>query len=401
MKRIFKIICKIPLFIIAVPFVLIIRLIRPLLLVRINGLLSFRIGHFAANIELYLCEMAAGINVPNQRYVDIFFMISPIANHQLAIMWRRVLRVWPSFILAPIARINNYIPGGNLHKISTTMGRDIYNLYDRFPPKLQFTAEEESRGKAHLSAMGLPKGAEFICLNVRDSAYLDGHIARDWSYHNYRDSNIQNFVLAAETLAERGYFVIRMGAKVHEAINTAHPMIIDYATNGMRSDFMDIYLGAKCLFAISTGSGWDGIPEIQRRPIVYVNYGPLGYLCTMRNLTISIVKHHYSLAKGRELSLSEIFSVGVGFCLDSSAYKSKGVSLIENTPAEICDAAIEMIERLNGTWLTDEYDKVLQQRFWKLFQADAVHNVNGLPLHGDIHARFGAMFLRNNPDWLE
>ena len=137
--------------------------------------------------------------------------------------------------------------------------------------------------------------AQFVCLIVRDSAYLDSQIPNDWNYHNYRDSDIQNYVLAAEALAERGYFVIRMGAKVHAAMNSAHPKVIDYATNGMRSDFMDIYLGAKCHFAISTGSGWDSIPEIQRRPVVFVNYVPVGYLSTFRNLTISIVKHHFYL----------------------------------------------------------------------------------------------------------
>lgn len=398
MKRIFQIIYKIPIFTLAIPLVLMIRLIRPWLLVRVSGLMSFRIGHFTANTELYLCELAAGINVPNQRYVDIFFMIKPICNQQLATMWRRILRVWPSWILIPIFRINQLIPGGKLHQISTT-NRDIHNLYDRFPANLTFTAEEESRGISNLQAMGLPKGAQFVCLNVRDSAYLDSHIAYDWSYHNFRDSNIQNFVLAAEALARRGYFVIRMGAKVHEAINSSHPRVIDYATNGMRSDFMDIYLGAKCLFAISTGSGWDGIPEIQRRPIVYVNYSPVGYLCSFRDSTLSIVKHHYSLDLDRELSLSEIFTVGVGFSLSSSEYKLKGVNLVENTPEEIHDAVIEMAERLNVSWVAHTDDQELQRRFWEIFTADALSPYAFGPLHGEIRGRFGATFLRINSKW--
>jgi putative glycosyltransferase (TIGR04372 family) len=398
-KLLFSRIFKLPLYVLAIPAVLIMRLIKPLLLLRLGGLISSRIGHFAANMELYLCEQDAGINVPNQRHIDIFYMSKPICNQQLAIMWHRVLPIWTALILAPINAVNLLIPGGKLHEIgrNTQNDRDVHNLLDRFPPHLKFTTEEEARGKAGLRTMGIPIGAPFVCLTVRDSAYL----SEAYYYHNYRDSNVQNYVLTAETLADRGFFVIRMGAKVHAAINSAHPKVIDYATNGMRSDFMDIYLGAKCHFAISTGSGWDGIPEIQRRPIVYVNLGPVGYLCTFRKLTLSIVKHHYSLEENRELSISEIFARGVGFCMHTSDYESKGVDLIENTPEEIRDVAIEMVERLEGTWQPHSDDETLQKRFWEIFPTDAVDASKSRPLHGEIRARFGAEFLRNNPKWLK
>ena len=126
---------------------------------------------------------------------------------------------------------------------------------------------------------------------LRDSAYLDNHQVKDWSYHNYRDSDIQNFVLAAEDLADRGYFVIRMGAKVYESIKSDHPRVIDYATNGMRNDFMDIYLGAKCEFCITSGLGFDAVPVIFRTHIVSVGELPLGWLRTFLTKMISISKH--------------------------------------------------------------------------------------------------------------
>jgi putative glycosyltransferase (TIGR04372 family) len=393
---------KLPRYSLAILAVLIIRLIRPWLLVRLGGLNSIRIGHFAINTEIYLCERDAGINVPNQRHVDLFFMHKPICNQQLAIMWQRVLRIWPSWILGPIKRVNLLIPGGKPHDIYLAKARDINNFLDRFPPHLQFTPEEETRGETGLLAMGIPAEAQFVCLNVRDHAYLDSHLPyRDWNYHNYRNTDIQNYVMSAEELAERGYYVIRMGVKVHAAINSTHPKVIDYATNGMRSDFMDIYLAEKCFFVISTGSGWDSVPSVQRRPIVFVNHLPVGYLYTFTKLKISIVKHYFSLDENRELSLSEIFARGVGFCLETSDYETKGVELIENTPEEIRDVAIEMAERLNGTWQAHPEDKALQQRFWEIFTIDALNAYNGKPLHGKIHASFGAAFLRNNPEWLK
>ena len=191
-----------------------------------------------------------------------------------------------------------------------------------------------------------------------------------------------------------------MGAKVMEAMKITHPRIIDYATNGIRSEFMDIYLGAKCEFCISTGMGLDAIPAIFRRPIVFVNLVPLAYLHTFRTEFISITKKHFSKEEGRILTMREIFNHGFGFCMFTSDYESKGVELIENTSEEIRGVVVEMVERLTDTWQPHADDEALQRRFWEIFN-EAMDNYQGRPLHGEILARFGAHFLRNNRDWLK
>lgn len=404
LKQILGSLHKLPRVALAIPMVIGIRLIRPWLLVRLGGLVSARLGHFAGNTELYLCERDAGINLPEQRYVDLFYMPKPICNEQLATMWKRTLRIWPAWLLAPVRRLNWLIPGWEIHEIgeNTQHDRDVHNLLDRFPPHLQFTDEEESRGEAGLLAIGIPAGVPFVCLLVRDSAYLAGHQNGNWNYHSIRDCDVQNYVLAAEELAERGYFVIRMGAKVHEAIKTTHPSVIDYASNGMRSDFMDIYLAAKCAFCITTGAGWDAVPSLGfRRPFVCTNIVHIGYLTTYSSKFLLITKRLFISDQHRELSLREIVAHGVAFGLQTTDYGSKGIQSIENTPEEIRDVVIEMAERLNGTWQAHEDDEALQKRFREIFPSDAVSAYNGRPLHGEIRARFGAAFLRNNRAWLQ
>lgn len=391
-------------FVLAIPAVAVIRLIRPWLLVRLGHFVSSSIGNFAANTELHLCERDAGINRPSQRHVDFFYAIKPVCNQQLLKMWGRVLNVWPAPVLVPIVKINRLLPRSASHEIGQPVhgAMDVHNLLDRFPPHLQFTAEECARGEAGLRAMGISPGARFVCLIARDSAYLNSHQpGGDWNYHNFRDNDIQNYVLAAETLAKRGYFVIRMGAKVHAAMKTANPMIIDYATNGMRSDFMDIYLGSKCAFCLSSGTGWDSIPVIFRRPCVFVNTVSLGFLYTSRAEYLSIPKKHIFIKSQKELTLQEIFSLGAGISQLGHHYESLGIGFIENSPEEIRDAAVEMAERLDGTWQPRDDDEALQKRFWQIFPADLADPVAGRPLHGEIRARFGAAFLRNNRVWLQ
>jgi len=378
-----------------------IRLVRPWILVRIGWINSTRIGHMAANMELRLCAIDAGLCKPAGRYFDLWCCTQEHAcNEQLLKMWKRRVVILPRWSLTVLAHLNLRIKGGELHHLDQYSDRDIHNLLDSTQPQLTFTEQELKQGQQRLLDMGIPKGEKFVCLVVRDASYLSYMYGKsDWQYHNHRDSDIQSYVLAAEELANRGYYVIRMGAKVHASINSTHPKVIDYAANGKRSDFMDIYLGAKCEFCISTSTGFDAVPLIFRRPIVYVNMVPPGWLFTFSKRFLAITKHHFFTSENRELTLREIFSKDIGFCTSNSEYESKGVHLIDNTPEEIRDVVIEMAERLEGNWSPREGDEVLQHKFWEIFPSDAAWP-NGVPYHGDIRSLYGADFLRNNQWWL-
>lgn len=390
-----------PLLLIALPFsiisLLLIFIIRPFIRIRIALLFSDRIGHFAGNTELYLCDQE--INQPRYKHIDLHYFPRKRCNNQLARMWKRELNIMPWFFLRPLDLIiRSFSVLSSFHALAPSGGdRDIDNLMERSDPHLRFTSEEEKLGKAGLISMGIADGSKFVCLNVRDNAYLPGP---EYSYHDFRNSDIQNYILASEELTKRGYFVIRMGVIVNEAINSLDPMVIDYATNGMRSDFMDIYLGAKCNFCISVGSGFDAVTNIFRRPIVEVNFAPIGNFYTWGNTPpILLAKHYVDVKSGLKLSLNEIFSRNVGFCYTASDFELEGVRLVENTPEEIRDAVMEMACRLEGKWVTHDKDNDLQIVFWDNFPVNAV-GPNGVRWHGKINSYYSANFLRNNNLWL-
>jgi hypothetical protein len=50
-----------------------IQILRPWLLIRVSPLISERLGHFAGNTELYLCEKESEINIPKRKYIDLFY----------------------------------------------------------------------------------------------------------------------------------------------------------------------------------------------------------------------------------------------------------------------------------------------------------------------------------------
>jgi len=213
---------------------------------------------------------------------------------------------------------------------SDNFDRDINNAMEKTKQHIRFTDAEIEKGYAQLAAWGLNRGDKWVCLIVRDSAYL-----HKLTYHNYRDTKIETYQKAALLLADRGYHVFRMGAAVNKPLGIDHPMIADYATNGMRSDFMDIFLAAHCTFAVSTGTGLDAIPSIFRRPICFVNYVPFEFLNTWVR-GIAIWKHHWK--NGKRMGPEQICNGFVGQFMREEEFKKARVSLRDNTPDEIADA---------------------------------------------------------------
>ena len=406
---------QIPIYLISIPAIIIIRLIRPWFLLRWLGLKPNRIGHFAKETELYCCESDAKINSPSQKYINIFYLNNKyVCNRQLEKMWRRNLLILPAWLLIPLSRVNRFIniflSGGNYHEIErpyVNMMRDTHSFLSQFQPHISFTVEEELKGKKILTESGIPEDAKFVCLSVRDSAYLDRHTEttlRNWEYHSFRDGDIDKYVLATEELTNRGYYILRTGVKVLKPLKSSNPKVIDYANSGIRSDFMDIYLGAKCSFCISTLTGFDEIPTIFRKPIVYISvvpfYSTFNIITHDEKILFTIKKHIHKKYK-KELKISEIISSNVMQAISAEEFEENDIELQENNPEEIRDIVIEMDERLSGNWKETKEDLLLQKKFWSIYNKNIKRLNLKEPLIGKIKARFGAKYLRENQDWIK
>jgi len=385
------------LILLAVPAVVLIRALRPLLLVRFRSIRSKTIGHLAINPELYLCERDLGI--ADSRTFDIFYMPQPVSNRQLEKMWRRVLRV--SRFANELLRVSRWFPWHEHHAIPKPWDQDSHGLLARAPVHLSFTAEEESLGRANLEGIGLPEGAPFVCFHSRDAAYVNTtYRGKYGDIHDYRDSAIRSFGPAAEELAHRGYFAIRMGAVVEEPLNTSHAMVIDYATRH-RTDFLDIFLLAKCSFFLGGTAGIYTISAVFRRPLASVNWIPLGMAPISGRRDLFIPKKLWLRKERRFMTFREIFETRIkgfpaptiGFLSESRHYEQLGIEAIENTPEEITALAVEMDERLKGVWQASEEDEELQRRFWPLFK--------GRYSDVKILTRIGTDFLRQNRELLD
>lgn len=376
---------------------LIIRILRPVVIIRFGQLRSFRIGGYIGVAENYLSERDVGMH--QGRYMDVFFNSTgpdAICNYQLKKMWDRTIRVVQ--VSWFIDRLNRAIPGGQKHIIPDPVHSDQDDNFvlHRTKPHLKFTNEEVEEAELALRSMGIPSGSPFVCFHARDWAYeVDLGADKTDETTTPANSDINDCLPAIEELTRKGLYGVRMGAVVERPILTENPMVIDYASK-YRTDLLDLYLSARCSFFLGSTSGILGIPMSFRRPTIHANFVSMQDFCVFplhwQPHDLWIPKKFWLLNENRFMTMSEIIKSLNTVFSGSWWQRESGIELIDNSPKEILDVSIEMAGRIEGSWQTTKEDERLQARFWNLVDpaGDCIYP----------HSRIGAQFLRDYPDFL-
>ena len=350
---------------------------NPWYLIRIGEIWSNRIGHLIGNTEAYLSERDNGFH-PENSY-DIWFNIGKPCNKVVAGKYASLLHMWPAWFCIMVIKVNCLFRGWEKNLVKPAqVERDIYNLWKK--PHIGFTASEEKNGRLLLENLGI--SGKWVCLIVRDSSYLAAKFKGDFSYHNYRDAELEPYAAAVLGLVQRGYTVVRMGEIVQRPFPLKHSKVIDYAGSEYQCNFGDLYLGAKCEFCIGTPTGFMMIPQAFQRPLVMTDFVPIEYFTTSVKGLI-IWKHH--VKDGKRLSIQEIVDAGVSMSLQTGEFQRAGVTLENNSSSEIYDVAMEMCDLLDVNVCCQD-----QSEFWNHYPRSYA---NGKPLHGEIKVRIGREFL--------
>jgi putative glycosyltransferase (TIGR04372 family) len=379
-----------------IPVIVLIRLIGPIVLIRV-GFVHSAIGHMVLGSELYLARKAH--NLEPRRTIDLFLVDTRHANtfvvgmlrHRLTIVWRPLIRA--------LIRANEMVPGKSRHLIDTDAFMDPDDLFAITPPQLDFTDTGSSQADDGLKALGVEPMQPFVCLHVRDTAFK---VTTNPQYNSlngdYRNADIEDFIDAALSLVSRGYVVIRMGAVVSTDLPPGLEGVIDYARSGMRSDFMDAVLAARCAFWLGTQSGVNSLAIVNRRPVVYVDCIPMGLATSWAPDDIYIPKKLRD-SEGRLLTIWEILRGEIGWPQmhnggwyhTLSMYQERDFTIIDNSRYEIRAVAEEMDDHLSGRIRPqDEREDRIQVEISSLLEASR--------WHGKARARIGSAFIKSNPD---
>ena len=369
------------------PIICLLYIASPLLRVQFIRIRDDRIGGLASSTELFLRRLDLGI-IKEKGTFYIGVASTRPCNSQLLKMFKRKMC---------IINVPQMLAGLFFSPVSLAMKSGFFsflpikaNEYFEFSygsPSIDFTPNEENKGRELLKKMGLKENDWFICLLARDSKYLSKRFADiNFDYHDYRNWDIATALQAAEYIASKGGFVIRMGAAVEKELKTNNPRIVDYASN-FRSDFGDVYLAAKCKFFLGDGCGLHQVAQIFNVPEAWVNVLPLqSPPWSMRGTYIP--KKIWSLEYKRFLSFAEIIDKGVSHAVRTEDYHNSHVKWADNSSEEILDLVKEVNERMNGKFRPTKEDNGLQVKFRLLFKP-------GMHCRGFL-SRIGARFLKEN-----
>ncbi len=334
-------IIRISLVLCAIPFALFLRLFSCFTPVKLAGIRTSQIGHFVFDTQNHLRR----IQLNPQSYYLFAYFYGVQSNSQWEKMVRRRYTIHPIFHYVSLA--NRLFPNAQRYELDLSGGNtaesDKEGIYVRTSSEIAFNSEEQQRGMAYLEKIGMQTSEKYVCLLVREPNYkevLDGD--RDWSYHSYRDSDVNTFVDATEWLAEKGYWIIRMGKFVRDPMRSEHPKIIDYAMTEERSDFLDIWLMANCAFCITTGTGLDCVVEMADKPSVYINLLPLNHIKLYKN-SLTVPKKLWWKKSGKLLNLEEYIRHGY---LSTEDYQRHGIEVEGLSPLEITEVVREMEKKV-------------------------------------------------------
>ena len=394
LNSLFSIICTIIFF----PFAILIRLIRPLVHIRIGCLRNDVIGNSIYNAEYYLCQK----KIIPLKTLDLFYLqdSSGLVNKQ----WNKMLKkkFKPHFFYRYLDYASNLLYKSNDFKV--VFGeRDLKGFYFYNSKNFSFNETENKRGKDFLETIGLKDDKDkFICLNIRDEAYKNKFQSSRfmdssyWNYHNFRNSSLENYYEAILKLLDKDYWVIRVGKAVEKKMNINHSKFLDYANSEYREDFLDIWLMANCFFTISGDTGLDEVCKIFRKPIVHLNYAFFHEPVLATHAQTSFKLLRYKNSK-KFISFREIIDKNIIEFHKTEHFQKLDIELIENSSEEITDAIFEMENKLHKKWNKKQEDITFQKEFFKIFKSWK----NYSKFHDFIHPNSGisSAFLRRHHSW--
>jgi len=358
---------------------------------RIASPFTSRIGHLAIEPDCIIKEIRLNnINLDPKKIL----LLSPkkiCANRHLDSYWGNIFTVIRSPTLIWLLRGLSLFKVANLQtkKFIRNIGGSqscfqIYSNWGGHMPILSLSTDDELYWNNLSRELGLPKNAWFVSLHVRDAGYKRESHPNSDEYDSYRNADVDTYYEAISAIIKRGGYVIRVGDPKMKPIRKMEGLI-DYAKSEVRSNRLDVFLFSQCRFFIGTSSGPILTPFLFGTPVVGTNYAPITARLHAGN-SLVIHKLIRDVEKNRILTFEEALSSDIGRGFTSHFYKSKGLVTVDNSPSEITEVTIEMLDFLEGNLQYSEEDEIAQDKINSMYFL--------LSGYGNL-GRVGQVFLRN------
>ncbi len=413
---------------ICVFFVAIIRLIKPIFLVKFSSSHSSRYGHFVGILSLYISRKEKKL-IKNLGNYEFFIHDKLICNIQIEKLFKKKINFFPNFF-HPLIKFNSMIPGGNTHIVDYQEDyydkrvifehRDVYNIINETNPVVEFNNSDIQHCKNKLEELNITESDKIIILNLRDKNYLNKIYPQKNFNYKTQNVDIDNYNKTINELVNKGYKVIRAGLYHEKKLNIKNKNYIDLFSNNLRSDLLETYLISKCIFQIGSFSGGSTAAQfIFRKPSIITNQIPINECHTWSKKMYVIFKKIFDKKRKINITTSEYFKLlntnfGPKFlnavnddryiCNKSNKnlfynYSISDFEIIENNENEIFDIVFEVLNIIEN----QKFDKENRENL--IFKRIFLKNLEDYSIlkkfHGkNINFNVGEKFLKDNTNFL-
>ena len=395
--KVLKTFVQIGLRLLALPVVLVFYLLKKFVIVEFVLPNVTLFGHLALEPEKVLSNFASqgSRSVGDPKHILIWSLgkSKDQVNKALVKIWRRELFVLPSAIVDAIHRASKWLPSFEMKVLHFDKLHENDHVLDLCKSHLKFTASETQTGEDYLRPVGIERGEPYMCLIVREAAWAPPTTGPS-SSGTLRSRSFEDFLLAAEALADLGVAVIKLGAA--GTFQTAGTKIIDYANSKDKSELLDVYLPAHAKCVVSTMSGPDAVALVGRVPVLYVDIAQYSLCFAGTRLVTWVPARLISQKLGRAMSLSEVFESGAGRFLGSTAFEQAGITVEQSSPEHIRDYCLDFYKSLSTPKSDHEQiQNLYREKFHALLSKNSIaklapFNSSLSPLYLDM---YGEEFL--------
>jgi len=378
---------------------ILLRVLRPIVTIRFRNLPADEIGPLTVVSQHYLRIKETQ---QKKRQCDFWYLKDSVkvSNDYMLSFVKSQVKVHSSRFIELVAAISEKLPGAQHHQIESEIR---ITLLEGVGKKLKLPQKDRDSSSEYVKKIGIDPQKEFIALMVRDGAYKSDIVQANTQVRTdkeiYRNQDVNDYLQVAERFASMNVQIIRMGAKVERPFTSNSPLIIDYASTGMRTEAADIYLASECAMCISTNLGFDHIAAMSGKLRVITNQALIIQASTLFYSTdVFILQRFIERSSGRLLTLSESLQFAEIRNLDwYHKVIDLGLDFVRNTPEEILEASLEGWQRSKGQWVDSPEGLELQAKYWHIYDTFFPEHKDRF-LNGRPHV--GTSFLRNNKSWL-
>ena len=358
----------------ALPVVLVFYLLRKYMVVEFVLPNVTLFGHLALEPEKILSNIATQgprpVGEPKRVLIWSLGKSKDQVNKALVKIWRRELFVLPSAIIDAMHRASKWLPNFEMRVLQFDKLHENDHVLDSCESHLKFTSSEVKIGDKYLRDVGIEPANPYICLIVREAAWAPPTTGPS-SSGTLRSRSFEDFLLAAETLADLGVAVIKLGAA--GTFKTDGTKIIDYANSKDKSEFLDVYLPSHAKCVVSTMSGPDAVALVGRVPVLYIDIAQYSLCFAGTRLVTWVPARLISQKLGRAMSLSEVFESGAGRFLGSTAFEQAGIKIEQSSPEQIRDYCLDFYQSLTNQKLDDgPMQNLYREKFHTLLSKNSV-----------------------------